>query len=102
MAAIVYLLHYARPYGNGRHYLGVAASEGEIPQSGVPHGRGVRSSRASGQLADVWDVVSLPAAEQLRAKFRKQGSRRRLCSICTPGNARGAGTGNWERVKVGA
>lgn len=55
------------------------------------------SGAADGQVADVWECETQEAAGELLAKFRRQGSRRRLCSVCNPGNARGAGRGRWER-----
>lgn len=97
---IVYLLHY--PNGNELgHYLGFAESEVTIDPHAVPHGRGWRKV-TEGEMpvvADVWESTTVKAAHALFDKLSRQGSRRRLCSICNPGNARGAGRGNWERDK---
>ncbi len=96
---IVYLLHYADGAGLG-HYLGRASSELAINPLAIPHGRGWRHVAPEGPLpliADVWELDTVEAAHALYDKLRRQGSRRRLCSICHPGNARGAGRGNWER-----
>lgn len=96
---IVYLLHYPNGAELG-HYLGVAASEVAVNPYAVPHGRGWRHAPPGGDLpvvADVWEVDTAKAAHTLHEKLKRQGSRRRLCSICNPGNARGAGRGNWER-----
>ncbi len=95
---IVYLLHY--PDGELGHYLGQAASELAIDPAAVPHGRGWRQvapGDAPPVVADIWEVDTPEAAQLLYDTLRRQGSRRRLCSICHPGNARGAGRGNWER-----
>jgi hypothetical protein len=51
-------------------------------------------------VADVWEVDTAEAQQAVYNRLRRQGSRRRLCSICNPGNARGAGRGNWEREPV--
>lgn len=97
--AIVYLLHFLEsPNGHHRHLLGVAEGEHEIPREALPYGRGTQPAPPN-QVADVWDMPTPEAAEALAVKFRKQGSRRRLCSICNPGNARGSGTGNWTRKR---
>lgn len=92
---IVYLLHYAADHV-GSHYLGVAEDEAAIPLGEVPHGQGARHP-AGATVADVWEVADAAQAGRLRAKLARQGSRARLCSICSPGNARGAGRGNWLR-----
>lgn len=97
--AIVYLLHTpgARWFA---HYLGTAAAEDEIDVEVIPHSRGVRtppSEAARPVIADVWEASSMAEARRLFTKLSKQGSRRRLCSICSPGNARGSGTGRWVR-----
>lgn len=97
---IVYLLHFGKPFTRAGHYLGVVESEAGIAVDSVtiPHGRGRRSTAAVDvQVADVWETTDLPAAEALREKFKKQGSRKRLCSVCTPGNDRGGGRGKYPR-----
>ena len=97
---IVYLLHYPNGVELG-HYLGFADSELNINMHAVPHGRGWRQVpediNLAPVLADIWDADTVKAQHALYDKLSRQGSRRRLCSICTPGNARGAGRGNWER-----
>lgn len=96
---IVYLLHYPNGAGLG-HYLGQAPSEVAINPHAVPHGRGWRHVAPGDELpvvADVWEVDTTEWQQAVYKKLRRQGSRRRLCSICNPGNARGAGRGNWER-----
>lgn len=101
--AIVYLLHFPEQRLSGdrdQHYLGVAESEATIPRD-LRCGRGRRPA-PDHVVADVWEAGDLHEAERLAAKFRKQGSRKRLCSICTPGNARGQGTGNWVRYNAPA
>jgi hypothetical protein len=97
---IVYLLHFTRGGRMDTHYLGVAESEAAIDTSRRPHGHGVRlfpNHVGEVYVADVWEVGSQAEAEQLREKFRKQGSRKRICSVCNPGNSRGAGRGNWRK-----
>ena len=96
---IVYLLHYPDGVELG-HYLGQAASEVAIDPLVVPHGRGWRHVAPGDALpvvADIWEADTPEAAQALYDTLSRQGSRRRLCSICHPGNARGAGRGNWER-----
>ena len=98
---IVYLLHYPDSAGLG-HYLGQATSEVAINPYAVPHGRGWRPAPQDGTIpvvADVWEVDTAEAQQAVYNRLSRQGSRRRLCSICNPGNARGAGRGNWERQK---
>ena len=93
---IVYLLHY--PNGNQLgHFLGLADSELAIDPYSIPHGRGMRQLAEGEELPVVADVWEDDDPEALYDKLRRQGSRRRLCSICNPGNARGAGRGKWER-----
>lgn len=100
---IVYLLHY--PNGNQLgHYLGFADSELAIDPHAVPHGRGWRRVGEGSDapvVADVWESDTVKAQHALYDKLSRQGSRRRLCSVCNPGNARGAGRGNWERQPDG-
>jgi hypothetical protein len=99
---IVYLLHYADESTELGHYLGIADAELLINPYAVPHGRGWRPVREGAPLpvvADIWNASTPMAARALYARLRRQGSRRRLCSICSPGNARGAGRGKWERVR---
>ena len=95
---IVYLLHYARPFTRAGHYLGVATSESAISTQHARHGAGWRPlAGAQATIADVWEADSLPAAEALRGKLARQGARGRLCSVCSPGNGRGGGTGRYTR-----
>lgn len=95
---IVYLLHYPRPLNRAGHYLGVAEAEASISTQHARHGAGWRALVGTGaEIADVWEAGSLAAAEALRGKLARQGGRRRLCSVCSPGNSRGAGTGRYAR-----
>ena len=93
--AIVYLLHLPDQRTHG-HYLGVAESEAAIPPT-MRFGHGQRAVPAH-VLADVWETADLAAAQELLRKFQRQGSHKRHCSICSPGNARGEGTGRWSRA----
>lgn len=98
---IVYLLHFDRPGSYGTHTIGIATSETTIDLTTAAVGRGGRGkidlSAYHPIVADVWECARTHDAAILLAKFRKQGSRSRLCSICHPGNARGSGRGNWQR-----
>lgn len=96
---IVYLLHYP-DRATCAHYLGKADSEDAIDFTRIPHGLGYRRfdpDEPEPQIADVWEASTAAQQDALYWRLWKQGGRKRLCSICTPGNARGAGTGNWER-----
>lgn len=101
--AVVYLLHWLMPDASSRHYLGAAPNENAIDVERMRHGAGVRQlpveQAATLQIADVWDMPTIEAANGLRAMLAKQGGRRRLCSVCTPGNSRGGGRGRWLRTK---
>lgn len=95
---IVYLLHADRPTAAGwRHYLGVAAAEADVSTATARHASGHRQLPAGMAIADVWECASPAEADALRAKLARQGSRAGMCSICTPGNARGLGRGRWDR-----
>ena len=95
--ASVYLLHWPAFYIYGGHYLSVSAkADPEVPMV-IVRGTGVVQTPEGAIVSDVWEARDLAEARRLRARLAKQGGRRRICSICSPGNARGAGTGNWER-----
>ena len=101
--AVVYLVHFDTPVRHARHFLGVAASEAAIDIAAdvarTPILRaGAAAGAAAGAVTDVWEAGSLADALTLREAFRRQGSRARLCSVCNPGNSRGAGTGKWDRA----
>ncbi len=102
MSASVYLLHF--PPGRadapqlGGHFLGVTPGPvGDRAPAVIVRGPGRVATPAGATVADVWDCDDLPAAQALAAKFRRQGSRRRLCSVCSPGNRRGDGRGSYAR-----
>ena len=95
---IVYLLHYPRPLNRAGHYLGVAATEAAISTQHARHGAGWRLLDGTGaEIADVWECTDAREAEALYGRLKRQGGRRRLCSVCSPGNSRGGGTGRYER-----
>ena len=100
---LVYLVCFAQPStGWFAHYLGVAPSEASINLRQVPHGAGWRSlpsGAPDGVLVDVWEAADEAGAWARRDQLAKQGSRARLCSICNPGNSRGAGRGNYVRKR---
>jgi hypothetical protein len=96
---VVYLLHWPRAGPLGRHYLGTAASEGAIDVEQLTHGRGARPGPPGATIADVWEAETEQAAHALYRRLRRQGGRRRLCSVCSPGNSRGSGRGNYVRRK---
>lgn len=97
-SVIVYLLHYPRPGVHHGHYLGMAEAEASIRTDIIRHGAGWRSlaglAPVPATIADVWDCATVAEAEALYARLKRQGSRRRICSVCSPGNSRGVG-GRW-------
>lgn len=96
----VYLLHFTSPLTHARHYLGCARPPTVINVAAMRHGRGWKALEGAGvQLADVWELDSWPATEELYARLKRQGGRARICSICNPGNGRGNGKGRYERRK---
>lgn len=98
----VYLLHFPAasitdPGGLGGHFLGTAAGRvGNVPDV-IVRGTGASLTPAGAVVADVWECPDVASAACLRDRLARQGSRRRLCSICNPGNARGSGRGNWRK-----
>jgi hypothetical protein len=94
--ATVYLLHFSPPGSLGGHYLAVAPGDVSTPPATIRRGTGTVQTPTGAQVADVWETADLVSAQALRGRLARQGSRRRLCSICSPGNARGAGRGNWR------
>lgn len=100
-SGIVYLLHYSRPFTRAGHYLGIARSEREISTQHARHGAGWRRlAGAEATIADVWECADAREAEALYGRLKRQGGRARLCSVCSPGNSRGAGTGRYPRQKA--
>ena len=111
---LVYLLHFTTPYRHAAHYMGAtglpmeyreAAHRGRVLHDGdQSYGRPAKLVKAlldaGGDfvVADVWETDTLEQAFDLERKFKKQGSRRRLCSICSPNNGRGLGRGNGRKV----
>lgn len=97
---LVYLYHFASPQLHAGHYLGAggpdALTNRQVPTRGF--GRALAQHAAVSEVADVWETETIEEAHALAAKFRKQGSRRRLCSICNPGNGRGQGRGRGRKV----
>ena len=100
VGGLVYLYHFSNPQLHAGHYLGAggpnALTELQVPTRGF--GRTLALSTRLAEVADVWETATLEEAHALAAKFRKQGSRRRLCSICNPGNGRGQGRGRGRKV----
>lgn len=113
---LVYLLCFAHsPYKHARHYLGATGLSIEdrvAAHRGVALHEGDRSYGRPAKLiaallaaggdfvvADVWETDTRAEAFELEKRLKKQGSRARLCSICSPGNVRGTGTGNWPRTR---
>lgn len=99
---VVYLVHWTATVdrrGLGGHYLAVSAKDDpELPLS-LPRGTGRVQTPAGATIADVWPCDDIASAASLYRRLAAQGSRRRLCSICSPGNGRGGGTGNWRAAK---
>jgi hypothetical protein len=83
--------------GLGGHYLGVSHTADPVVPATITRGLGQTLTPVGATVADVWEVGSLAAARELRGRLARQGSRRRICSICSPGNSRGAGRGNYDR-----
>lgn len=109
----VYLLHFSTPFKHARHYLGatgkpleerLAAHRGvRLHEGDSTYGRpaklltAVLQSGGDWEVADVWETSTRAEAFELERRLKKQGSRARLCSICSPGNSRGNGRGKWPR-----
>lgn len=81
----VYLLHFTKPLGHARHYIGVTTQDDvEVRVQQHRDGRGAKLCRhavAAGAeliLARVWEAV--PRYTELRLKNR--GGARKLCPIC--------------------
>lgn len=96
----VYVLCFARtPYKHARHYLGMTVLP--IADRVARHrtGRGARLLRqvldngGDFELADTWDCATAEEARTFERVLKRQGGGSRCCSICNPGNGRGAGRG---------
>lgn len=94
----VYLLHFERPFGHARHYLGWTAGplERRLALHGGPGGANLMRHVAAGgigwRLVRVWDG-DRPRERQLK----KQGGRARLCPVCGPWRRRRPSTGSAGR-----
>jgi predicted GIY-YIG superfamily endonuclease len=83
-AGVVYLLHFDRPYGHARHYLGWAK---DLDRRLIEHqtGAGARlvqvaiNAGVSFELARTWS-----GSRQLERRLKTLGSRGRVCPICSP------------------
>jgi len=79
---IVYLLHFDRPFGHARHYLGWAKSlDARLAGHGKARGsalmRAVAAAGIGWQLARTW-----PGDRHRERQLKNQGGRARLCPIC--------------------
>jgi hypothetical protein len=87
----VYLLHFERPFGHARHYLGWTDGplERRLALHGGPGGanlmRHVAAAGIGWRLARVWD-----GDRHRERQLKNQGGRARLCPVCGPWRRRPA------------
>ena len=109
VGGLVYVLHFTQPYKHACHYVGAtglpmeereAAHRGRVLHEGdQAYGRAAKLVKAllldGGDfvIADIFEFDTLAEAFAFERKLKLQGSRKRCCSICTPGNGRGMGRG---------
>jgi predicted GIY-YIG superfamily endonuclease len=96
----VYVLCFAKtPYKQARHYLGYTtlAIQARIARHRSKYGARLLKAllQAGGDfvLADTWECQTEDEARKLEKQLKRQGGGSRCCSICRPGNGRGAGRG---------
>jgi hypothetical protein len=78
----IYLLHFDRPFGHARHYLGWAADlERRLARHGTAGGaalmRAVADAGIGWRLARTW-----PSDRHRERQLKHQGGRARMCPIC--------------------
>lgn len=83
----IYLLHFRRPFGHARHYLGATTNLGHrlklhAAGKGAVLLRHVMEAGIRWQLARTWDVPEGTTMRQYEIKLKKQGGHGRLCPIC--------------------
>lgn len=96
----VYVLCFAKtPYKGAKHYLGYTTLviADRIKRHRSKYGaRLIKVLLAAGGdfvLADTWDCENEDEARKLEKALKRQGGGARCCSLCNPGNGRGAGRG---------
>ena len=86
--AIVYLLHFSRPYRHARHYLGMTTLALEDRLVRHRRGDGAKLLRAAAQagvefvVARLWTTRTPREARQLEIKLKRRGGGGRHCPIC--------------------
>lgn len=85
MSGVVYLLHFDRPFGHARHYMGWAQQlERRLAYHGGPHGanllRHVAAAGIGWKLARTW-----PGDRNRERQLKNQGGHARKCPLCKEG-----------------
>lgn len=81
---VIYLLHFDRPFGHARHYMG-SAVDLELRLADHRNGQGARlmfwvvRAGIGWRLARTW-----VGGRQRERQLKAQGGRARLCPICRP------------------
>jgi predicted GIY-YIG superfamily endonuclease len=78
----VYLLHFDRPYGHARHYLGWTA---DLPSRLAEHaaGRGARLLEVVSQAGIGWQLARTWTGGRARERqLKRQGGASRCCPCC--------------------
>jgi len=95
----VYVVHFTRAYLHARHYIGMTTLPiaDRLARHRTARGAALlRRLLASGGdfvLADTWECATPEEARVLEKSLKRSGGASRCCSICKPGNGRGAGRG---------
>lgn len=83
----VYLIHFDRPFGHARHYIGYSADEETLPRRLDHHRKGTGSTlmRHVSAAGIGWQVVRVwPDKGRLFERELKQHSGTRYCPTCNP------------------
>ena len=96
----VYVLCFAStPFRHAKHYIGMTtlAIADRVARHRSEHGARLIKCllQAGGDfvLADTWECATAEEARTLERSLKRSGGAARCCSICKPGNGRGAGRG---------
>lgn len=85
---VLYLLHFSRPVGRARHYLGSTTGD-RLTERLREHQRGVGSSltrRAIELGVTMYLAATIPVASREQEKqFKRRGHLNRVCLICRRG-----------------
>ena len=83
----VYLIHFSRPLGHAKHYLGMAEDiasrlERHWKGKGAKLMRAVKKAKIDWRAVASWPTESIAAAEKLERSLK--GNNTRNCTVCTP------------------